>query len=449
MCESPELTTDQKSQARPVPVLGLFDVACIIVGCIVGTGIFMTPMSVAQFVPSVPVILFAWALAGLLCITGAFCYAELAVAYPKAGGEYVYFSRAFGTWSGFLFSWSKMLVIRTGSIAAIAFAFGTYANQVFPLGPHSVKVYAGLSIVVLTAMNIAGVRVGSTGQNVLTVAKVVGIVSVLLVAVLYPAVPSSTTPAAGSLSLSGFMVAMILILWTYGGWNEAAYIAAEVRDPDRNLPRSIIYGTLLVILLYVCLNGAFLWSLGAEGVGSSEAVAADCLGAAFGDAGRRFISVLVMISALGAVNGFILTGARISYAMGAESTLFALLGRWNAKLGVPVWSLLVQAVVAVFLVGTGSFEKLVEYTAAAAWLFFALVPLSLILLRYRDAEVPRRYRVPFYPVIPVIFCLVSLYMLYSSINYAGRGALYGFLIVLSGIPVYWISRRMVRDAGRH
>ena len=149
-----------------------------------------------------------------------------------------------------------------------------------------------------------------------------------------------------------------------------------------------------------------------------------------------------MLSALGAVNGFILTGARITYAMGAESTLFSLLGRWNAKLGVPVWSLLLQGAVTILLVMTGSFEKLVEYTAAAAWLFFALVPLSLIVLRHRDSSTPRGYRVPFYPVVPIVFCVVSVYMLYSSINYAGRGALYGFLIVLSGIPVYWISRWM-------
>lgn len=436
---------DQKPQARPVPVLSLFDAACIIVGCIVGTGIFMTPMNVAELVPSVPLVLFAWVLAGLLCIAGAFCYAELAVAYPEAGGEYVYFSRAFGTWSGFLFSWSKMLVIRTGSIAAIAFAFGTYADQVLPLGAHSVKVYASLSIVVSTAMNIAGVRVGSRGQNVLTVAKVLGIAAVLLVAFVLPAAPHSKPSTAGSLSQANFMVAMILIMWTYGGWNEAAYIAAEVRNPDRNLPRSIVYGLVLVILLYVCLNGAFLWALGVDGVGSSEAVAADCLGASFGEAGRRFISVLVMVSALGAVNGFILTGARISYAMGAESTLLAPLGRWNARLGVPVWSLVVQAVIAMVLVATGSFQKLVEYTAAAAWLFFALAPVSLIILRYRNQQAPRGYRTPFYPFVPILFCLVSLYMLYSSINYAGRGALYGFLIVLSGIPVYWISRRMSKD----
>ena len=437
--------TDHQSQARPVPVLGLFDAACIIVGCIVGTGIFMTPMSVAQLVPSVPLILFAWALAGVLCITGALCYSELAVAYPKAGGEYVYFSRAFGTWSGFLFSWSNMLVTRTGSIAAIAFAFGTYADQVLSLGSYSVRLYAGLSILIFTAVNIAGVRVGSTGQNILTVCKVVGIVTVFLVAILHPATSGSITSTQGSASQANFMVAMILILWTYGGWSEAAYVAAEVRNPDRNLPRSIIYGTLLVIILYVCLNGAFLWALGVKGVGASEAVAADCLGAALGDAGRRFISVLVMVSALGAVNGYILTGARITYAMGAESTLLAPLGRWNAKLGVPVWSLVVQGAISILLLGTGSFKELVEYTAAGAWLFFGLVPISLIVLRCRDTGTPRGYRVPFYPFVPLLFCLVCFYMLYSSINYAGRGALYGFLIVLSGVPIYWISHRMGKD----
>ncbi|MFH1739319.1 MAG: amino acid permease [bacterium] len=431
-----------RSQGQPVRVLGLFDSICIIVGIIVGTGIFMTPMSVAQLVPSVPMILLAWTLAGAMCLAGALCYAELATTYPAVGGEYVYFSRSFGQWAGFLFSWSKMLVIRTGSIAAMAFAFGTYAEQVFPLGSYGVGLYASSAIIILTVVNIAGVRAGSTSQNILTVAKICGVVAVLVVAALYPAPSVSIGTIAESPTFPGFMVAMILILWTYGGWNETAYVAAEVRDPDRNLPRSITYGTLLVIFLYICINGAFLWTLGVGGVASSEAVAADCIGGAFGDAGRRFISVLVVVSALGAVNGLILTGARISYAMGAETALFGLLGRWNARLGVPVWSLLVQGTIAIALVWTGSFETLVEYTAAAAWLFFALVPLSLIVLRMRDSETPRKYHVPLYPFVPIIFCLVSIYMIYSSINYAGVGALYGFLIVLSGLPVYWFARRV-------
>ncbi|HPA47452.1 MAG TPA: amino acid permease, partial [bacterium] len=268
------VTDENTSCGAPIRVLGLFDSICIIVGIIVGTGIFMTPMAIAGMIPSVPLILLAWILGGALCVAGGFCYAELAATYPKAGGEYVYFCRAFGPWAGFLFSWSKMLVIRTGSIAAMAYAFGTYAEQVFSLGAHSIPLYAGFAILLLTGLNILGVRVGSLGQNILTVAKVGGVLGVLIVALMQPSSPPVMEVGGGSTTLSNFMIAMILILWTYGGWNETAYVAAEVRNPEKNLPRSILYGTMFVIVLYTAINGAFLWTLGITGVAGSKAVAA-------------------------------------------------------------------------------------------------------------------------------------------------------------------------------
>jgi len=437
-------TPENPSLGAPVRVLGLFDSICIIVGIIVGTGIFMTPMAVAAMIPSAWRILFAWVLGGALCVAGGLCYAELAATYPAAGGEYVYFCRAFGPWAGFLFSWSKMLVIRTGSIGAMAYAFGTYAEQILYLGSRSIPLYAGLAILVLTGLNILGIRVGSLGQNILTVAKVCGILGVLLVALISSSSPIIAEIPNTSTTLPNFMVAMILILWTYGGWNETAYVAAEVRHPEKSLPRSIFYGTVFVIILYTAINAVFLRTLGVAGVAGSKAVAADCLATALGEPGRQIISALVLLSALGAVNGLILTGARISYAMGVERSLFRLLGQWSSRFGGPIWAFLVQGFLSVILVWTGTFEALVTYTAAAAWIFFALVPLSLLILRWRDPDTPRIYRVPLYPFVPILFLLCCLYMLYSSVTYAGIGALLGFLIVLSGLPVYWVSRWVER-----
>ena len=424
--------------------LGLFDAVSIMVGIVIGVGIYESPARVAANVPGPTALLLVWALGGLLAFIGALCYAELATAYPRSGGDYVYLTRAFGSWVGFLYGWAELLVIRTGSIAAMAFVFSDYVTRLAPLGPRSPLLYAAIIVGLLSLVNVLGVREGKWTQNALTVSKVLGLSAVAVVGVVSPFEghpgPPVTHAASGSIAL-----AMIFILWTYGGWNENAYVAAEVKEPERNIPRSLFLGTGLVALIYVGINGVFLYGLGFGALRSSPAVAADLMVTTFGRAAEKLMVILVAVSALGAVNGQIFTGARIGYALGRDHSAVSRLGAWNQRFGTPAWALVVQGLVTLALIVTfGSrdgFETLVKYTAAVFWFFFLLTGLSLLILRRKDGERPRPYLVVGYPFTPLVFCASSAYMLYGSLSYAPLESLWGGAIVLSGLPLYWFSSR--------
>jgi amino acid transporter len=410
--------------ARPKRRLSLFDSTSLIVGIIIGVGIYETSPLVASCVPSVGWLAAVWAAGGLVSLVGALAYAELATAWPEEGGDYVYLTRAFGRRAGFLFAWAQFWVVRPGSIGAMAYVFARYANRLWPLGDGAAALitYAGGSILVLTAINLLGVRSGKTTQNLLTVLKVLGLGAIVAVGMAFG--QGGGAPAAGDGGGGGDLrLAFILILYTYGGWNEMAYVAAEVRRPRRNILRALVAGTVAVTAIYVLVNLAFVQGLGLEGVRTSKAAAADVLALGLGEWAARAMCVLVCVSALGAVNGQIFTGARIYYAMGRDHRLYAPLGRWNARLGTPAWSLLAQAAVTLALVaGFGftrsGFESLVKFTTPVFWFFFLLVGVSLFVLRRREPARPRPYRVPGYPWVPALFCASSLFMLYASLSYA-------------------------------
>jgi amino acid transporter len=256
---------------------------------------------------------------------------------------------------------------------------------------------------------------------------------------------ANAASAASSHSPGSFALAMIFILWTYGGWNETAYVAAEIKDPQRNIPRALLLGTGLVTLIYLVINAASLYGLGFEKIRSSQAVAADILSVSFGNSGATLMVILVAVSALGAVSGQIFTGARIGYALGRDHSALSLLGSWSERFGTPSWALFVQGVITlVLIVVFGSregFETLIKYTAAVFWFFFFLTGLSVFVLRRKDRERPRPYRVIGYPLTPLIFCLSSLYMLYGSLSYAPQESLWGGMILLAGLPLYWLSSK--------
>lgn len=424
--------------------LGLFDAVSIMVGIVIGVGIYESPPRVAANVSSPTALLLVWALGGLLAFIGALCYAELASAYPRSGGDYVYLTRAYGAWVGFLYGWAELLVIRTGSIAAMAFVFSDYMTRLAPLGPRSSLLYAAIVVGLLSLVNVLGVREGKWTQNALAVSKVLGLLAIAVIGVLSPfggrPGPPAVPGASGSVAL-----AMIFVLWTYGGWNENAYVAAEVKEPQRNIPRSLFLGTGLVALIYVGINGVLLQGLGFDTLRSSSAAAADLLAAPFPSAGEKLIVILVAVSALGAVNGQIFTGARIGYALGRDHSTLSRLGAWSPRFGTPAWALIAQGLVTLALIvvfgSRAGFETLVKYTAAVFWFFFLLTGLSLLILRRTDEARPRPYRVVGYPVTPLVFCSSSAYMLYGSLAYAPGEALWGGAIVLSGLPLYWLSRR--------
>ena len=425
------------ARTAPRKELSLFDSTCIIVGIIIGAGIYDTAPNVARCMSSSAATLGVWLAGGLVALTGALCYAELGTAYPRAGGDYVYLTRAYGSWAGYLFGWSQLVIIRPGDVALLAFVFGRYAETLYAPFDNCRAFYAAAAIVVLTATNILGVKQAKWTQNVLTAFKVLGLLAIIVAGMAAPGrppTPAGTAPAP----MGGLGLALILALWTFGGWNEIAYVAAEVKRPQQNIVRALVIGTTAVTAIYVLANAAFLHALGYEKMAASEAVAVDALATVMPRMAGRAISVLICISALGVVNGLIFTGARISYAMGAEHATLRALGRWHPRFRTPVRALVVQGTVslAIALVG-GSFLDIISYNAPAVWLFFLATALSLFVLRRKEPGTPRPYKVAAYPVTPIIFCASSAFMLCNSVSYALGKKPFGpiGLMVLGGVLV--------------
>ena len=420
-------------QIAPRRELSLFDSTCIIVGIIIGAGIYQMAPDIARGAGSWSGVLLLWTAGGLLSLCGALCYAELATAYPREGGDYIYLSRAYGKWAGYLFGWAQLTVVRPGDIAVMAFAFATYARTIFdPLAGHpaiSQRLFAAGATIILTIINIIGVKEGKWTQNLLTVVKAMALLAIVGTAAFASKGPASTAEF-DPLPLS---LAMVFVLFTYGGWNEMAYVAAEVKNPRHSIVRALVLGTGSVIVLYLLVNSAFLYALGYTGLASSSAVANDAISTVFPKIGGRIISTLVCISALGAVNGLIFTGARISYAMGAEHKTFKIFGKWHERTGTPVWSLIVQGIIAVTLILVfGSFIDTILYTAIAVYAFYLGTALAVIVLRFKEPGVERPYKVTGYPVTTLVFCAVCGFLIYSCVTYAWSFKR-ASIIVLAGI----------------
>jgi len=437
-----KLTTPERPRQR----LSLFDSICIIVGTIIGAGVFETTPDVASNVDGATILILMWIAGGLIAMSGALCFGELTTTYPEEGGDYVYLNRAYGRWMGFLFVWAQFWIIRPGNIGAMAFVFARYANQLQPLGlgQYNLIAYASIAVFALTVTNVLGVNTGKTTQNVLTAVKVAGLLAIFVTAFVFISPAQATSEPPSESSQMNLSLAFIFILFTYGGWNDLSFVAAEVRHPEKNLFRALVIGTSAVIVIYVLVNLAFVYSLGLNGFASSDAVAADLLHMRFGNWGKAAISLLICVSCLGAINGMTLTGARIYYALGTEHSLFAWLGKWNGRLGAPIRSLVGQAVITLALVITigrydDGFNGMVAFAAPYFWLFLLLVGISLFVLRFTDRQ-PRSCSVLFYPVTPLLFCASCLFMLYSSADYAFQperrtGSLWAGGLVLVGVVI--------------
>ncbi|WP_201774008.1 APC family permease [Pseudoxanthomonas suwonensis] len=423
------------SAAVPRPTLHARSAFAIAIGIVVGAGIFRTPSLVAAGSSSELVFLSAWLVGGVLSIIGALCYAELASTYPEAGGDYSYLRRAFGRRLAFLYAWARLAVIQTGSIALLAFVVGDYLAQLLPIGPWSATVYAAVAVVALTTINWLGMRQGSGTQNWLTVVEILGLVLIVAVCLLLaPDAPVDPLAVAGG---NGYGLILVFVLLTYGGWSEAVYVTAEVRDARRVMPRILTGSLAAVAILYLMVNFAYLKVLGLGGIAGSDAVAADAMHVVLGAPGAAAISVLVVVAALTSANATMITGARSAYAAGRDFPALAWIGRWDQRSGSPRTAMLVQGALALLLVGVGAlardgFGTAVEYTAPVFWLFFLLVGIALLVLRRRDPDAPRGFRVPLYPLLPLLFCATSAYLLYSSLAYTGIGALVGVAVLAIG-----------------
>lgn len=432
-----------QSAEGPKRIVRPVDAIALTVGIVIGAGIFGLPSVIAGNASSVSMVYLVWTLGGVVSMVGALVYAELATAYPHAGGDYYYLSRAYGHRLAFLFGWARMSVIQTGSIAVPSFVFGDYCSRILSLGEYSSAIYAALAVVILTTVNVVGVRQGTATQNLLTSLEVLGVVLVIVAGISVVATPAAPNAAAPPVSNLGLM--MVLVLFTYGGWNEAAYISAELQDVRKNMLRVLFSSILLITCLYLLINWAYLHALGLAGTAGSQQVAADVLGRAFGDRGAQIISLLVAISALTTANATAFTGARSSYAFGRDFGLFGFLGRWSGRTGTPVNALVVQGAIALALVILGAltrrgFQTVVDYTAPVFWFFFLLTGIAFFVLRQKDRQIERPFRVPLYPIIPGLFCLVSSYLLYSSLAYTGLGALVGVAVLVVGALLLLVVR---------
>ena len=422
--------------AAPRPVLDLKDAVALVVGIVIGAGIFKLPALVAGNTGDAQTMMFAWILGAVISLMGALCYAELASAHPNAGGEYHFLERAFGVEIARLFAWARMTVIATGSIALFAFLFADYATQIFRLGEYSNAIYATLLILALTGINITGLSAGKATQNLLTLIEASGLVLVVVVGFAFSAPETAAAPQPDS-SQGAFGLAMVFVLLTYGGWNDAAYLSAEIKDGRRNIVRSLMYGLGIIAVLYILVGFAYINGLGMVGLSKSQAPAADLMQRAFGSTGVAIMSVIVAIAAITSANATILTGARTSYALGRDWRLFHFLGQWHGGKSVPVNAMLVQAVISLALVFLGTWkdqgvQNMVDYTAPVFWLFFFLTGMSLFVFRHWEGASTRPFKVPLYPFTPLIFCGMCVYMLYSSLAYTGPGALFGVGVLAVG-----------------
>jgi amino acid transporter len=439
----------QEAGGQPRQTLSVIDAVGIIVGLIVGAGIFGTPSIVAGAVGSDLLILTVWVAGGIFSIIGALCYAELATAFPSAGGEYHFIQKAYGRSLAFLYGWARMTVVVAGSIAVFAYLFGDYMSRVVNLGTYSSAIWAALVVIVLTFVNYTGIREGKATQNIFTVLEVSGLLLIIVAGFMLAPDPAPVAPIAAGASQPWYMgagigSAMVFVLFTYGGWNDAAYISAEVRDRERNMARALLIAIGLVTLLYVLVNLAYLKGLGYHAMSRSDAVAADLLKIVWGGTGEKVISIMIAIAALTSVNGSMIVGARSNYALGRDWPLLGFLGHWDEASGTPRTAMLVQGGIALALVAFGAFQNsgfkgLVEYSLPVFWGFFLLVGVALFVLRAKEPNAPRPFRVPGYPVVPAIFVLMCAYLLYSSLAYHGKHALWGLAVLAVGAVMMRIS----------
>ena len=434
----------EPASAAPRVSLTLMDVAIMVVGIVLGIGIFKTPSLVANFSSGETMFLGLWALGGLITLVGAICYAELGSARPNAGGEYSFLHEAYGPKVALLFAWARCSVIQPGAIAAVAFVMGDYAQVVLPLGPYGPGIWAIVSIVAFTAINYMGTTPGTWAQKIFETITVVSLVAIIVSAfvVMVPAPPPGTPR---DISWGGAGLAMVFILLTYGGWNEAAYLSGELQNAKRNMARALVVGVLIVIGLYLSINFAYLHVLGLDGIRKSEAVAADMMRIVAGDPGAMIVSIVVVLSALTTLNGTIITGSRSYYALGRDLSAFRHIGTWEERGSTPANALVLQGALSVMLVifGTltrGGFEQMVAYTAPVFWFFMLLVAISIYIFRSRETGGETHYRVPLYPATPAILALTCLWMLYSSLVYAGWGSIVGVVILLVGTPLLLLKR---------
>jgi APA family basic amino acid/polyamine antiporter len=457
--------------------LTLTDATSIVVGTVIGTGVFLKTAVMTQQLGSPTLVLLAWAAAGLLSLAGALTYAELGAMFPEAGGEYVYLGKAYGDLPAFLYGWMQFAVATTGGIAGVSIAFAIFLSALVPMGGAWVErtfhilgqevhwqfglqqVVAVAAIVVLSAINCVGVAAGGRVQSVLTAAKILGIAAIVGGVFLlsrgadwsHLGTPPGTPQWSGAQS---FGAAMLAALWAYNGWYALSVVAGEVRDPQRNVPRGLILGMLAVLVIYLLTNLSYFYALPVSEIVTSNStayrdappVAAKAAQTFLGPVGSAFISVAFVVSTVGALNGIILSNARIPFAMARNGLFFKRLGEVTEGGRVPAWAIAVQGVWASVLALSGTFDQISTYTIFALWLFFGVTAASVFVLRRKMPDAPRPYRTLGYPVVPFVFILVAAWLVVNTIQTSPVESALGLGLIALGLPAYYYFKRRRRNA---
>lgn len=433
-------------------VLGLWDIVAIVVGGVIGSGIFLVPSAIAQEVGSPVLFLGVWVAGGLLSLAGALAFAELAALYPQAGGAYVYLREAYGPLVAFLFGWTLFLVVDSGAIATLAVAFATkYLPLFVPLSPAGGKVVAALVVAGLVAVNYVGVRWGANVQNALTVLKfgaLVGIcAAVFLLGEGTPSHFTSPAPEAWSWDLAGrFGVALVAVLWAYKGWESASYSAGETKNPGRNLPWGLLLGALAILAIYGSTNLAYLWVLPTDAIARSDRIAADVMSLVVGPVGASLIGVAILFSIVGAANQVLLTSPRVYFAMAQDGLFFRKVAQVHPRFRTPHISIVAMGAWALLLSLSGTFEQLFTYVIFGQWIFFGLTVAAVFVLRKKHPTLPRPYRTTAYPVAPALFVLAALAISLNTLVHEPLNALAGLGLIALGLPAYRFWRKKGRRA---
>lgn len=462
-------TTTETTLARR---LTLTNAVMVVIGSVIGSGIFLTPQNVAASVEIPGIMIAVWILTGVLTLAGALTNAEVASLIPEAGGQYVFFRVTYGQLTAFLYGWTTFIVYQTGSIAAIAVAFAKYfgyfvdlpnfspeleawklplVGNIYPLKDFGVTMVAILAIITVTTINYFGVQFGGMIQNVFTFLKVLAIGSIIVLAFTVGSgntenfFPLWGTPSSNAL-LSAIGVAMIATLWSYDGWNSLTFLAGEVVEPQKNIPRALIFGTIAIIIIYVLTNMAYLYILPIGQIAQSKLVAADVMDTIFPSLGGAIISAMVMISTFGTVNATSMTTARVFYAMAKDKMFFKGLGKVHPKFRTPAKSLVIQGTWACILCLTGTFDQIFTYVIFAGWIFYALGAGAVFILRKKQPQAHRAYKVPLYPIVPILFIIVATWFVVNTIVEQTADSMVGLLLLVAGVPFYLYWQKQMKKA---
>jgi len=437
-------TTETKNLAR---VLGLWDIVSLVIGGVIGSGIFLVPKDIAAAVGGPLLILAVWVVGGLLSFFGALSFGELGAAMPEAGGVYVYLREAYGSAVAFLFGWTLFLVIDSGAIATLTVAFSSrYLPHFFAVSPMMQKVISVVFILFLMSVNYLGVRHGANLQNILTIIKFAGLIGICAAIFIFAKGNTAnfvTSPASASSKnlLSAFGIALVASLWAYKGWEAATYSAGETKNPQKNIPLGILIGSAACIVLYIIAQLAYLYVLPASEIAKSDRIAAEAMNIAVGGIGASIISFIILFSIMGATNQNFVCSPRVYYAMAKDGLFFSKLASIHPKFLTPHVSIIAIGLWSIVLSLSGTFEQLFTYVVFGQWIFFGLTVAAVIILRRKRPDLPRPYKTWGYPVTPIIFILASLYIAVSALINQFWNALAGLGIILLGLPFYFFWKK--------